>query len=209
MAQAMQALTEEVQRLRAESEARAPVDQLVAAVLAGGAQPRREDWFIDIRGIARPREFNNDGGAFVNWARKLESYIGSVHEWAPGMMSWIVEQRETITLEQVLLQEEFTTLNPQALRSLDRQLHALLVSLTDGESFDLVQAAGNANGLEEEALEALGLCDAGQSAESAEADPEPRAREARASPWRDRVLGGPDAQVLPGPRLRGEPADHP
>ena len=76
-------------------------------------------------------------------ARKLESYIGSVHEWAPAVMSWVVEQAAPTTLEMALDMTEFGEPNatPEAMRSLNRQLHALLVSLTAGKSFDLVQAA--------------------------------------------------------------------
>ena len=103
---------------------------------------------IDVRGVVRQlRPFTNSENEFLVWQRKLESHVSSIFPEARELMTWAADRGRKVDLDEIDDEGELEATREEAC-DLQEQLHAVLVALTDGESFDIVTASGPGEGLE-------------------------------------------------------------
>ena len=153
MQAAMDARAEETRQLnhRLEQRGSQALDALPALLeqLTVQARPAQRS-LVDTRGIGRPQTFKDDESSFTVWRKKTEGYIVSVSPDLREPLEWAMDRAEAITYD-----AQDTTYGSSAdeaaidgIDDLTRQLHNLLINITDGESFDIVNATEDWNGLE-------------------------------------------------------------
>ena len=88
--------------------------------------------------------FKNDSARFNEWLRKTQAYVLACfgHSFKQ-VLEWIEDQDSEITLQDLIVEFGPESELPVAdLEERDSQLHTALMSLTEGESFDLVLGSG-------------------------------------------------------------------
>ena len=148
------ALEAELVRVRTESnqQGQAFGTQLAAQLaalpdaLARAVQPKQSKHLVDMKGLGRPKDFNNVEAEFVMWARRLQNYIAGVYPFARELLAQAAESDEATGAEHLDTQQSDTTTTE--IDELDNQLYTCLLSLTQGESADLVVGAGEGEGFE-------------------------------------------------------------
>ena len=128
------------------------------AALGQAAQrqgPASSSTLIDARGLGRPVPFDEKEDKFPGWRRRFENFIvGSYGETFREVLSWTTECEEPIS--STSWDAEFgigsdRDLAGSTVVDLDtkvNQLYAILVSLTEDDSNDIIVGAGDGNGLE-------------------------------------------------------------
>ena len=144
------ALLAEAQVTQLTQVANAPVAATVASSVAdalkeglksikGSGENRN---VVDTKGIGKPFTFTSEECKFQEWGQRVENYFVAIHgEAMRPMFEWAGEQDQTIDSDlSELADPESTPLEevPEELRELNTQLYHLLVNLTSGESFELV-----------------------------------------------------------------------
>ena len=98
---------------------------------------------VDQKGLGKPPFFDNTEKGYLAWSRKTESYITSIFPNSKKILMWATEQDTVVGELDVLsvhaLSAEFT--QPEV-KLLNEQVHAALMALTNGESFDIVLGTG-------------------------------------------------------------------
>ena len=112
---------------------------VVAAVLAKASPARANPTMVDTKGLGKPPPLKNTESEFVSWARRTENFVVSVHLGARDVLTWAVE-RESAATEVVMPLD--------TLRMLADQLYTVLMTLVEGESFDILVVSGSGEGLE-------------------------------------------------------------
>ena len=96
-----------------------------------------------MKGRGKPHVFKNGAGRFVEWFRKATGFLAAAYGTElRAVLEWTEDQGQGITLEG--LTERFVEDTVDAIPDLDEknsQLHVALLSLTEGESFDIVLGA--------------------------------------------------------------------
>ena len=72
--------------------------QLAQAVASGRPDPGQKS-MIDARGLGKPRNFQNDEKDFIQWARKLENYVVSVHRNARTILAYATECTDAVDVD--------------------------------------------------------------------------------------------------------------
>ena len=69
---------------------------------------------------------------FVSWARRTENFVVSIHPGARDVLTWTVERdSDSATVTEVVMPLD-------TLRMLADQLYTVLMTLVEGESFDIL-----------------------------------------------------------------------
>ena len=82
----------------------------------------------------------------MSWARRTENFVVSVHPGARDVLTWPVE-RDSATVTQANAATE-VVMPLDTLRMLADQLYTVLMTLVEGESFDILVGSGSGEGLE-------------------------------------------------------------
>ena len=87
---------------------------------------------------------------FVTWARKVENYSSSVYPELRQILPHACEQdgADRVTPEELAAEPDLEIDDVDLLTEMDEQMHVILSSLTDGETFDIVMAAGGGRDLD-------------------------------------------------------------
>ena len=100
---------------------------------------------MDTKGFGKPPPLKNTESDFVSWARRTENVVVSVHLGARDVQTWAVERESATVTEANAAIEVLMPLD--TLRMLD-QLYTVLMTLAEGESFDILVGSGSGDGLE-------------------------------------------------------------
>ena len=115
--------------------------------MSAAASPARADpTLVDTKGLGKPPPLKNTESEFVSWARRTENFVVSVHPGARDVLTWAVE-RESATVTEANAATEVVMLL-DTLRMLADQLYTVLMTLVEGESFDILVGSGSGEGLE-------------------------------------------------------------
>ena len=101
-------------------------------------EPIQPWWVRNVLGKLPP--LRNTEREFVSWARRTENFVVSVHPGVRDVLTWAVE-KESATVAEVVMP-------PDTLRMLADQLYTVLMTLVEGESFDILVGSGSGEGLE-------------------------------------------------------------
>ena len=115
-----------------------------SAVLAATA--RTNPTLVDTKGLGKPPPLKNTESEFVSWARRTENFVVSVHPGARDALTWAVE-KESATVAEANAATE-VVIPPDSLRMLADQLYKVLMTLVEGESFDILVGSGSGEGLD-------------------------------------------------------------
>ena len=98
---------------------------------------------VDTRGIGKPQTFRDDESSFTVWGKKTEGYIVSTLPSLREPLEWAIDRAEAITYD--AQDAAFgASADEDAIENIDeltRQLHTLLIHITEGESFDMINGA--------------------------------------------------------------------
>ena len=117
-----------------------------SAVLAAANPARTNPTLVDTKGLEKPPPLKNTESAFVSWARRTENFVVSVHPGARDGLTWTVERESATVAEANAATEVVMPLD--TLRMLADQLYKVLMTLVEGESFDILVGSGSGEGLE-------------------------------------------------------------
>ena len=117
-----------------------------AAVLAAASPARTNPTLVDTKGLGKPPLLKNTESEFVSWARRTENFVVSVHHGARGVLTWAVERESATVTEANTATEVVMPLD--TLLMLADQLYTVLMTLVEGESFDILVGSGSGEGLE-------------------------------------------------------------
>ena len=117
-----------------------------SAVLAAANPARTNPTLVDTKGLGKPPPLKNTESEFVSWARRTENFVVSVHPGARDVLTWAVE-RESATVAEANAATE-VVMPPDTLRMLADQLYTVLMTLVEGESFDILGGSASGEGLE-------------------------------------------------------------
>ena len=107
---------------------------------------RTNPTLVDTKGLGKPPPLKNTENEFVSWARRTENFVVSVHPEARDVLTWAVE-KESATVAEASAATE-VVMPPDTLRMLADQLYTVLMTLVEGESFDILVGSGSGQGLE-------------------------------------------------------------
>ena len=111
-------------------------------MLTAVSPARTNPTLVDTKGLGKPPPL-------VSWARRTENFVVSVHPGARDVLTWALE-RETATVTEANAATE-VVMPLDTLRMLPDQLYTVLMTLVEGESFDILVGSGSGAG---EGLEA-------------------------------------------------------
>ena len=115
-------------------------------MLAAANPARFNPILVDTKGLGKPPPLKNTESEFVSWARHTENFVVSVHPGARDVLTWAVE-KESATVAEANAATE-VVMPPDTLRMLADQLYTVLMTLVEGESFDILVGSGSGEGLE-------------------------------------------------------------
>ena len=132
------------------SQALSTLPMLIEQLTLAQSRPARERSLVDTRGIGKPQTSRDDESSFTVWRKKTEGYILSTFPGLREPLEWAMDRAKAITWE---VQDATYGASAgeneiEGLEDFTRQLHTLLIHITDGESFDSVNATEEWNGLE-------------------------------------------------------------
>ena len=114
-------------------------------MLAPANPARTNPTLVDTKVLGKPPPLKNTESEFVSWAGRTENFVVSVHPGARDVLTWAVE-RESATVAEA--QQTEVVMPPDTLRMLADQLYKVLMTLVEGESFDILVGSGSGEGLE-------------------------------------------------------------
>ena len=120
--------------------------QTVGAAVLAAASPARATPTLDTKGLGKPPPLKNTESEFVSWARRTENFVVSIHPGARDVLTRAVERESATVTEAKAATEVVMPLDN--LRMLADQLYTVLMTLVDGESFDIFVGSGPGGGLE-------------------------------------------------------------
>ena len=123
-----------------------PLAQTVGAAVLAAASPARATPTLDTKGLGKPPPPKNTESEFVSWARRTENFVVSIHPGERDVLTWTVERESATVTEAKAATEVVMPLD--TLRMLADQLYTVLMTLVDGESFDIFVGSGSGGGLE-------------------------------------------------------------
>ena len=120
----------------------AGISSAAAAVAAAvAAQPKT---IVDTKGIAKPKDFENDETKWPEFAFKYENWVGAVIPEARLYLRWAEMEANTIDDLSVLPDK----LSAEGAENLQRQVYVGLCQLLSGESLDILRNGAEDNGLD-------------------------------------------------------------
>ena len=157
--QALQAARLEIAQLQGQTAQQQATMPAMLAALGQAAQRQggsANHTLIDARGLGRPTSFDEKEDKFPGWRRRFENFVvGSYGESFREVLAWTTECEEVITSSswdsEFGIGSDRDLANQTVPADLDtkvNQLYAILVSLTEDDSNDIVIGAGDGNGLE-------------------------------------------------------------
>ena len=157
--QAVQGLRQELQQGRQPLQEMASVAESLKEIVTKLSEEKKSEKLVDTKGVAKPVVFKNDEGKFKEWYIKTVGYmIAAFGKDFRQFFEWVEDQEVPLTDAMLVAQFEAEQLGdgvappaePKLTDVLEKsgQVYALLQSLTEGESFDLVTGAGAGNGAE-------------------------------------------------------------
>jgi len=145
----------QLQQAQAQAAAATQAAANAAAQAAAAAvqPPRQQSAVVDTRGIGKPMTFDPkhntvDEAKFNSWAFKLTNYVNASVDNARPLMKWALERSMDIDGAQLHAELQAQGISDDDGNQVQRQLYALLVSITEGEAATIVENAGEDNGLE-------------------------------------------------------------
>ena len=121
--------------------------QTVGAAVAAATNPARENpTLVDTKGLGKPLALKNTESEFVSWARRTENFVVGVHPGARDVLTWTVDRESATVTEANAATEVLMPLD--TLRVLADQLCTVLMTLVEGESFDILVGSGQGEGPE-------------------------------------------------------------
>jgi hypothetical protein len=143
----------QLQQAQAQAAAATQAAANAAAQAAAAAGPPRQNAVVDTRGIGKPATFDPkhntvDEAKFNSWAFKVTNYINASVMHARTLMKWSLERGMDIDGAQLHAECQAEGIADEEGDVVQRQLYALLVSITEGEAATIVENAGEDNGLE-------------------------------------------------------------
>ena len=138
-----------IQQMQPQPQQQAVPQELLSSLsqltdaMKGSAQTRS---LGHTRGFGRPASFSNNEEDFRVWRSKTANYICGVRREAKALLESASEKEEVVTAQQ--LKAAFFEIDEHLIDAINRQLFQCLMHVTEGESFDLVQGAGDGEGLE-------------------------------------------------------------
>ena len=138
--QALQQVQQQQQSLiHALSDLPHSLAQTVGSAVLTAANPARTNpTLVDTKGLGKLPPLKNTENEFVSWARRTENFVVSVHLGARDVLTWAVE-RESATVTEANAATE-VVMPQDTLRMLADQLYTVLMTLVEGESFDILVA---------------------------------------------------------------------
>jgi hypothetical protein len=128
--------------LRAQQDMQRGMLELIARM----SQPPAGS-MVDNRGIGKPSSFRGEAERYHEWKTKLVAYLKVTNPRAPDWLRWATMQTEAVSEDGMDLSlEGHAELGDMKLFS--TKLHAILVSITEGDAFRIVDSARDCNGLE-------------------------------------------------------------
>ena len=115
-------------------------------MLAAANPARTNPTLVDTKGLGKPPPLKNTESEFVSWARRTENFVVSAHPGARDVLTRAVE-RESATVAEANAATELV-MSLDTLRMLADQLYTVLMTLVEGESFDILVGSGSGEGLE-------------------------------------------------------------
>ena len=107
-------------------------------MLAAASAARTNPTLVDTTGLGKPPPLKNTESEFVSWARRTENFVVSAHPGARDVLTWAVEKESATEV----------VMPPDTLRMLADQLYIVLMTLVEGEPFDILVGSGSGEGLE-------------------------------------------------------------
>ena len=145
--QVQQQQSEQQGLVQALSDLPQSLAQTVGAAVSAAASPARANpTLVDTKGLGKPPPLKNTESEFVSWARRTENFVVSVHPGARDVLTWAVERDSATVLEANAATEVVMPLD--TLRMLADQLYTVMMTLVEGESFDILVGCGSGEGLE-------------------------------------------------------------
>ena len=115
--------------------------------MAAATNPARANpTLLDTKCLGKPPPLKNTKSEFVSWARRTENFVVSGHPGASDVLRWAVERVSATVREANAATEIWTPLD--TLRMLADQLYTVLMTLVEGESFDIFVGSKLGEGLE-------------------------------------------------------------
>ena len=115
-------------------------------MFAAANPARTNPTLVDTKGLGKLPPLKNTESEFVSWARRTENFVVSVHPGARNVLTWAVERDSATVLEANAATEVVMPLD--TLRMLADQLYTVLMTLVEGDSFDILVGSGSGEGLE-------------------------------------------------------------
>ena len=115
-------------------------------MLAAANPARTNPTLVDTKGLGKLPPLKNTECEFVSWARRRENFVVSVQPGARDVLTWAVERESATVAEANAATEVVMPLD--TLRMLADQLYTVLMTLVEGESFDILVGSGSGEGLE-------------------------------------------------------------
>ena len=133
---------EQAQPTRAEHLMEA-LGQAVTALQAVRTGATQSQSLVDLKGLGKPPVFKNESARFTEWLRKTSGFLVAAYGASfRQVLEWIEDQDGPVTREDLHAQFGELSSDPvQDLSEKDAQVHVALLSLTEGESFDVVMGA--------------------------------------------------------------------
>ena len=133
--------------VQALSDSPQSLAQTVGAAVPAAASPARATpTLVDTKGLGKPPPLKNTESEFVSWARRTENFVVSVHPGARDVLTWAVERESATVTEANAATEVVMPLD--TLRMVADQLYTVLMTLVEGESFEILVCSGSGEGLE-------------------------------------------------------------
>ena len=105
-------------------------------MLAAASPARANPTLVNTKGLGKPPPLKNTEGEFVSWARRTENFVVSVHPGTRDVLTWAVVRESATVTEANAATEVVMPLG--TLRMLEDQLYTVLMTLVEGESFDIL-----------------------------------------------------------------------
>jgi hypothetical protein len=116
--------------------------QLLSAQSASSSRQGQHS-LIDVKGLGKPPQFKNSMAGFTEWLKKTSGFLVSAYGAGfRAVLEWIEDQEQPLQAADMDLQFGDQSQEPVPdLEEKGSQLHVVLLSLTEGESFDIVLGA--------------------------------------------------------------------
>jgi hypothetical protein len=130
--------------LRAQQEMQRGMLEMIARI----SQPQGS--MVDNRGIGKPSSFRGEEGKHHEWKTKLVAYLKVTNPRAPDWFRRATTQTEAVSDDdlEIMFQNTHAYAELGDMKQFSTKLHAILVSITEGDAFRIVDSARDCNGLE-------------------------------------------------------------